>query len=84
MTEEIEDNINEAALVTSIVNLLKRIQNLEKRLIVVETALRLTKPHVNNARSKWEEWSRKIILKVIEFFIVVVSAIVGVKLASGL
>ena len=81
-----EQNGNDDEVVTAIINLVKRIQNLETRLTSIETFLSgkfKLPPKTNNHESKWDEWARKLILKVVEWFLVIVAAIVGVKL-SGL
>ena len=77
-------------IVNAIINLVKRINNIEKELAVVKAILNLTPKKIellanNNNRKelkRWQEWARKAIIKIIEWLIIIVSTIVGVKLAG--
>jgi len=67
-------------IVTAIINLVKRIHNIETRTAVLEAIKQLP---ANAERKSWEDWARKLILKMIEWFIIVISAIIGVKIISN-
>ena len=71
-------------VVTAIINLVKRIQSLESRMASIEAFLsgKFKLPQPKNGEVKWNEWARKLILKVVEYLIVIVAAIVGVKLSG--
>lgn len=88
MSENNSHNVNnncEDEVVTAIINLVKRIQSLESRMASIEAFLsgkfKLQQPKPNGD-AKWDEWARKLILKVVEWLMVIVAAIVGVKLSG--
>ncbi len=67
-------------IVGAIINLVKRIHRIETRIAILEAIKQLP---ANAERKSWEDWARKVILKIIEWFIIVVSAIIGVKMVSN-
>ena len=79
MSEENGDEI-----VSAIVNLLKRIQKMESRLNALEAFLSgKFKMPKNDEASKWSDWARKVIFKVIEWLFVILAAILGIKLIGS-
>jgi len=74
--------------IETILTINENIEAIETRLSIIEFYLGLPpyqqRPRINNQNRKWAEWSRKIILKLLEIIALVLLTLLGFKIGEKL